>query len=859
MRPTDPVLREAVRPARRPLAVVVALGVVGAALLVVQAWVVTRLVVAAVGGDPVTGWAGLVVAVFALRALAGWGSDVAAARAAVTVGRDVRRRVLAAALAGRARGSSGAITALATRGAAAAEPYLTRYLPALVLGAVLPVLVVAAIAVADPLSALVVVLTLPLVPVFGALVGSATRDQAESQWRAMADLSGHFLDVVRGLPTLVAFRRAEAQSDTIRAVTDRYRERTLATLRIAFASSAILELVATLSVALVAVTVGLRLATGSLPLTTALVVLLLAPEAYWPLRRVGAEFHAAAEGAATFAQAAAWGSSPGFPSVESRVPEGRVAGSRGAIVADGVAVTYPGRDVPALAPTSLVVPAAGVTAIVGPSGCGKSTLLSVLAGLLEPTEGYVDRPARHEIAVLPQRPVFLAGTLADNLRLARPDATDADLWAALRDVALADRVASLPAGLDTPLGEDGLTLSAGERARLGLARVVLADRPWVLLDEPTAHLDGLTEQVIADTVAALGRSRAVVLVAHRPTLVALADRVVELAPPREPGTRPTGTRDSTHGNPRLDPREPATRPTGTRGSTGWGSAVIGGLASLFGVALTATAGWLIVQASHEPPVLTLMVAIVGVRAFGIGRPVLRYVERLRSHDTALRLLAERRVAVYDALVPLTPGRLGRRRGDLLASVVDDVDAVLDRELRVRLPIRSFVVVAVLSTAVTTLLSPVAGAVVAVTCLVGGAGTYALARLGSSRAEERAVQGRALVSERVTEAVQTATELRAWQAEGRALAGVDEAGREVGAGTLTSARWLGLARGAVLLTVGLGVAATALLLEGAVGAGELTGPFLALLLLTPLALAEPLTTVTEAGALTARTRAAEARL
>ena len=189
---------------------------------------------------------------------------------------------------------------LLTRGVAAAEPYLTRYLPAFVLAGVLPLLTVIAMATQDVMSAVIVLATLPLIPVFGALVGLATRDRAETQWREMASLSGHFVDVMKGLPTLVAFRRARAQTGRIREVTERYRTATMATLKLAFASSAILELVATLSVALVAVTVGVRLAAGHLDLRTALVVLLLAPEAYWPLRRVGAEFHAAAEGVATF-------------------------------------------------------------------------------------------------------------------------------------------------------------------------------------------------------------------------------------------------------------------------------------------------------------------------------------------------------------------------------------------------------------------------------------------------------------------------------------------------------------------------------------------------------------------------------
>ncbi|MBZ5739787.1 thiol reductant ABC exporter subunit CydD [Nocardioides mangrovi] len=835
MRPNDPRVRRQLAPAHRPLAVVLVAGVVGSLLLVAQAWAVTELVLAVLHDGAVGGWAAATVAVFAARSLTGWTTDTMAARAAAIVGGDVRRRVVAAILRpGGAGRPTGELATLATRGASAAEPYLTRYVPALVLAGVLPCVTLVAIATQDPMSALIVLCTLPLIPVFGILVGLATRDRAESQWRSLASLSGHFLDVMRGLPTLVAFRRAEAQSATIRAVTDRYRRATLDTLRIAFASSAVLELVATLSVALVAVTVGIRLASGSLDLETALVVLLLAPEAYWPLRRVGAEFHAAAEGVATF-EAASELVEPGAPTTARRP---------GSLRLDRVSVIRTGRSVPALDEISLEVPDRGITAITGPSGCGKSTLLAVLAGLLEPTSGTVTGPGLDRIAVLAQRPVFVAGTVADNLRLAAPDAHDEQLRDALRQVAL-------PVALDTPLGEDGVTLSAGERARLALARVVVADRPWVLLDEPTAHLDADTERIVADTVAELGRSRSVVVVAHRPALVALADEIVALPTPeatapvvevRRAPARSLETPEAT------EPRHGLALPT-----------ILGGLASASGVALTATAGWLIVRASYEPPILTLMVAIVAVRAFGLARPVLRYVERLRSHDVVLGLLADRRVEVYDAVVPLTPGALGRRRGDLLASVVDDVDSVLDRQLRVRMPVRGFAITAVLATVVAGLVAPLAAVPVALTCVVGGGLGYALARAGAARAESRSVGARARVSELVVEVAQTADELAVWQAEDRAISRVDAAGAALAAATVSAARWLAWARACVLLTAGLGVAATASVVTPLVADGDVSGPMAALLVLLPLALGEVAGSLADAGALAARTRAAEERL
>lgn len=279
-------------------------GLSGGIATVAQGIAVAVLLVRLVDGDPTTHWqpaAWWLVALLVVRAVASYAVDTGTARAAATITLQLRRRILATVLETGSTTSTGRLTLLATRGLAAIEPYVTRYLPSLLLAAVLPVLTVATITYLDWLSGLIVIATLPLVPVFAILIGLVTRDKADQQWRTLSMLSGHFLDVMRGLPTLVSFGRAKAQVSTIRGITQRYRQATVETLKVAFMSSAALELIATLSVALVAVSVGLRLRADSLDFETAMIVLLLAPEAYWPLRRVGAEFHAAAEGVAAFA------------------------------------------------------------------------------------------------------------------------------------------------------------------------------------------------------------------------------------------------------------------------------------------------------------------------------------------------------------------------------------------------------------------------------------------------------------------------------------------------------------------------------------------------------------------------------
>ncbi|MCW2856876.1 MAG: transporter, transrane region, type 1 [Marmoricola sp.] len=862
MKPTDPRVLAQLAPARTPLGLMVGSGLVSSVLVIGQAFALTAVIVAAVGRTSLVGPLVALAVVVASKVAVGAISDIASAHAAARVSASMRTTIATAVLAGGVPAlSEGETAALATRGVSAAEPYLTRYLPTLVLAGVLPLLTVAVIATQDLLSAGIVLATLPLIPVFGALVGLATRDRAEAQWRAMASLSGHFVDVMKGLPTLVAFRRARAQSDTIRTVTNKYRQATLRTLRIAFASSAVLELVATLSVALVAVVVGVRLAAGHLDLRTALVVLLLAPEAYWPLRRVGAEFHAAAEGVATFEQMST------LPDLEPTPGWSRVARPDHVLRATNLRFNYPGRTSPTLEDLTFATAPESVTVVVGPSGSGKSTLLALLAGLLAPTSGTVtvdglptaSAVRQSQVAWLPQRPVFLNGTVADNLRLGAPRATDSEVWDALTRVALAERIASL-GGLSAVVGEDGTNFSAGERARLALARVIVAARPWVLLDEPTAHLDPVTQQVLLDVIVELSTVAAVVVVAHDPAVLAIADQVISIPAlgrgETGPRSRVVAGRPTGPAAPLVVPIEVEERPARPRFVL---STCLGVLASLSGVALTATAGWLIVKASAHPATLTLLVAIVGVRAFGLGRPVFRYVERLRSHDAALKLLADERVSVYDAVVPLTPGRLGRRRGDVLASIVDDVDAVVDDQLRIKLPIRTYAAVAAVAAATCSLILPAAGLLIGATSIAGAGLAYLIARVGSGRPERDIVASRARLSETMLEAAHLAPELRMWQAQRIVLDQVVDLNHLLGSARRAVARTLTSARAAIQLSGLAAVTAVAVVGTDALSRGAVSGPGLALLLLVPVALTDVALGVVDAGGSVPRARAARERL
>ena len=520
MRPFDPALLRTLPQARRPVITLAVIGVAQGVATIATAFALSSLVVAVVRGMPLGRPAAYLALLFVLRgALALTGERMAAA-AGTSVSSAVREQLLTRWLdttADDRPGPAEGVT-LASQGAASVEPYVARFLPALVSAAVLPALTIVVLGFVDWLSALIVVLTLPLLPVFAALIGATTRDATERRWSALADLSGHFLDVVRGLPTLVAYGRGERQVKTIGEVSQAHRRATMATLRLAFLSSAALELLATICVAIVAVTVGLRLSHGSIDLGTGLLAILLAPEAYWPIRRVGAEFHSAADGAEALASAIPeLGRAPSMPAAV----EGRP------LSACGVGYTYPGSTDAVIEGLHLTV-GRGLTVVTGPSGCGKSTLLELLAGLRTPTTGSVTAPRTHLVT---QRPFLTSASIRQNLTMGAAHAVpDEEIWAALRELALDGVVAAQHAGLDTPLGDDGRGLSAGQRARLVLARASLGNADVVLLDEPTAHLDDDSAALAHRAIRRLAARGCVVAVTHRHELLAMADQHLPLLP-----------------------------------------------------------------------------------------------------------------------------------------------------------------------------------------------------------------------------------------------------------------------------------------------------------------------------------------
>jgi thiol reductant ABC exporter CydD subunit len=548
--PVDRRLLHYARGTRRYLVLTVVLGGVTAALVLAQAWLIANTVSDVVvhhrGMAQVRASVVFLAAVILCRSLVAWLGERAAQRASASAKSDLRtalvERIVQIGPAGIDRERSGRLVVLSTSGIDALDSYFSRYLPQLFLAVIVPVTVVVVMLGADWISAVIIAVTVPLIPLFMALVGASTKVRMRRQARLLQRLAGHFLDVVAGLPTLKVFGRAKAQVAAVRDITNRYRTATMATLKVAFLSSLILELLATFSVALVAVAVGLRLLGGHVSFATALFVLILAPEAYLPLRLLGTNYHASAEGMKAAEDVFEVLDQPS-PTRGCRrdIPDPSTSTLR----IDQLEVCYPDRTLPALRDLTLAVGPGEVVAVAGPSGCGKSSLLSVLLGLVPASRGSVtvggidladlDPDAwRSRVAWVPQRPHLFARSIGDNVRLGRPDATEPEVLAAIVDAGLEDVVARLPQGLATMLGPGGVGLSAGERQRVALARAFLRDAPLLLLDEPTANLDGSTEEAVLSAVQSLMVGRTVVMAAHRPSLLAVSDRVVRLAPPVQP-------------------------------------------------------------------------------------------------------------------------------------------------------------------------------------------------------------------------------------------------------------------------------------------------------------------------------------
>lgn len=550
MRPFDPRLLKYASATRGFIGAAIASGVITTILIITQAFAITDIVVPVYTEGQSLGDVGgalwLLAAVVVARVFVSYISERVAFRSAAAAKSQLRMGVVEHVMklgpVWLSRQNSAELTQLTTRGVDGLDAYFARYLPQLVLAVMVPLTVGVVILTQDLLAAVIVAVTVPLIPIFMILIGLYTQSKVDRQWSTLTKLSGHFVDVVAGMSTLKAFGRAGAQAATVREIGDRYRSTTMGVLRISFLSALVLEVLAMLSVALVAVSIGLRLVEGTMTLQAGLVVLILVPEVYLPLRMVGTHFHAAAEGLGAARQMIEiLEQDPPASGERTDVPDL----AKTAIEFHSVSVQYVGRDAAGVEPLDFRIEPGELTALVGTSGVGKSTALAVLERFVDPSAGtvFVHVPQgepvpleefdvdawRRQIAWVGQDPVMVTASLAANVRLANPHASDAQVVEALESVGLGTLIAELPRGISTVLGEGGRTLSTGQARRVALARAFCQPAGLVLLDEPTAALDEESEALVVAAVEELARTRTVLVVAHRSELISRAIHVVDLS------------------------------------------------------------------------------------------------------------------------------------------------------------------------------------------------------------------------------------------------------------------------------------------------------------------------------------------
>lgn len=692
-------------------------------------------------------WLQLILLIIAGRALLTWVNEVSANAVAVKIKTDLRERLFNHILnlgPAYTRGQrTGELTTAAVEGIEALDAYYSQYLPQLVISTLVPVSILIFVFPMDLLSGFILLITAPLIPFFMIMIGKGAEIVTKRQYETLSRLSAHFLDSLQGLTTLKLFGRGKAHARNIEKVSNQFRDTTLGVLRITFLSALALELLATLSTAIIAVEIGFRLLYARMEFREAFFLLILAPEFYMPLRMLGARFHAGMSGTTAAKRI--------FQILDIPLPVNSDRSTAGneqpteeikSIAFENVSFTYPDETAPALENVNLQINAGQNIALVGASGAGKSTLVNLLLGFIQPTSGKITThtasstfhfpPPTTAIAWVPQRPHLFHDTFSANIRLGKPDATDEEIIEAAKSAHLHEFIETLPQKYGTVIGESGARLSGGQAQRLALARAFLKNSPLLILDEPTSSLDPETESLLEESTRRLMQGRTVLTIAHRLNTIFKADQIIVLEEGRivEQGTHrelldqngayaamvkiyevsESSVKNQTL-NPRTDHR-PSTldvQPTPDRksevenpksssilfrllqflnGSWNWValSILLSTLTIGSSVALIGTSAWLISTAALHPSVADLGVSVVGVRFFGIARGVFRYLERLVSHNVTFRLLARLRVWFYEKLEPLAPARLMEyKSGDLLARVIGDVETLENFYVRVVSP------------------------------------------------------------------------------------------------------------------------------------------------------------------------------
>lgn len=918
------------------LTIAVLSGLLAGTLTIWQAWLLSSTVDGVfLKGQTlaqVTGWLRWLLALIGMRGLLAWVNEVSANAVAVHVKTDLRERlyahiqVLGPAYTQRER--TGDLTAAAVEGIEALDAYFSQYLPQLVITALVPISILIFVFPLDLPSGIILLVTAPLIPFFMILIGKGAEIVTNRQYETLSRLSAHFLDSLQGLTTLKIFGQSKAHAKSIARVSDQFRDRTMNVLRITFLSALVLELLTTLSTAVIAVEIGLRLLYARMEFREALFLLILAPEFYLPLRMLGARFHAGMAGTSAAKRIFEILDTPfgnreleiGTHVSDSRIPTPEFQISN--IEFSNVSFTYPNESTPALDNINLQILSGQHIALVGRSGAGKSTLVNLILGFIQPSSGKIytnnqsrstidGPPSVEQIAWVPQKPYLFHDTIANNILLGNPDATQEQLEKAARAAHLHEFIETLPEKYETIIGEGGARLSSGQAQRLALVRAFLKDAPILILDEPTSSLDPETEALLEESTRQLMQGRTVITIAHRLNTVFQADKIIVLDKGQvvEQGTheeliaregiyaRMVGvynlskteekkskkktrntstTSQSAIVSPYVEPSAPNRKSlienqksyiiprllSFLNGSWNWValSVLLGTLTIGANVSLMGTSAWLISTAALHPSVAELQVAIVGVRFFGISRGVLRYAERLVSHDVTFRLLSRLRLWFYEKLEPLAPARLiDYRAGDLLARIIGDVETLENFYVRVVAPLLVALLTAIGVSIFLASFHPLLAVILAVFFINLGLILPLVSQLLSRGPGKALISLRSELHTQLVDGIQGLPEILAYGRASDRLHLISETGRSYGNVQRHMARISGLQSAMTVLLTNLGMWTVLVLTIPLITVGQLEGVMLGTLTLLTLASFEAVTPLPLAAQMWESVRASAGRL